>query len=339
MAHKIASHWKHLEDSTIKCTLCPRECKINEGRRGSCFVRKVEDGQLILDPYGTISTPAVDPIEKKPLYHFLPGTTTLSFGTVGCNLACKFCQNWDMSHGKSVDMGFRKYDPQEVVEIAIAQRCKSISFTYNDPVIFLEYAKEVAYLAHEQKIKTVAVTAGYLNQKAREDFFSFIDGANIDLKAFTDKFYQQLTGGSLGPVKDTLQYLASETSVWFEITNLLIPGHNDSIREIEAMCSWIYDTLGENIPLHFSAFHGAGKMVNMPRTSLQSLIAARDVAIKCGVKYVYIGNVDFSEGQSSFCKKCGNKLIERSWYDLNISGINKLGSCLTCGMQFDGIFD
>ncbi len=332
-------YWTKLQNGKVQCDLCPRNCKLNEGQRGLCYVRGREDDEIKLYTYGRSSGFAIDPIEKKPLNHFLPGTPVLSFGTAGCNLTCKFCQNWDISKSREMDTLQAEASPEEIVAAAIRSNSRSIAFTYNDPVIFLEYARDVAKVAHENNIKTVAVTAGYINPEARKEFFSFIDAANIDLKAFSNDFYKQLTGGELQPVLDTLIYLKNETKVWFEITTLLIPGKNDSDGELTAMCQWIVDNLGTNVPLHFSAFHPDFKMKDVPRTPKQSLNRAREIAMKAGLNYVYIGNVHDSRGSSTYCPSCSHLLIERDWFQLGKWKLDKSGACTNCGHEISGEFE
>ncbi len=332
-------YWTKLDNDKVRCDLCPRYCKLSEGQRGLCYVRGCEDGEIVLHTYGRSSGFCVDPIEKKPLNHFLPGTPVLSFGTAGCNLACKFCQNWDISKSREMDTLQAQASPEEIVKAAIKSGSKSIAFTYNDPVIFLEYAKDVAEIAHQHNIKTVAVTAGYINPEPRKEFFSFIDAANIDLKAFSEDFYKKLTGGELQPVLDTLVYLKNETNVWFEITTLLIPGQNDSDEEITQMCHWIKDNLGPDVPLHFSAFHPDFKMTKIPQTPKQTLSRARNIAKEVGIHHVYTGNVHDPAGASTYCPSCGERLIERDWYQLGDWNLNEAGLCATCGHKLSGVYE
>ena len=272
-------YWHPLDDGRLQCDLCPRFCKLREGQRGLCFVRARRNDEIVLATYGRSSGFCIDPIEKKPLNHFLPGTPVLSFGTAGCNLACKFCQNWDISKSREFDRLQESASPEAIAETAIATGCRSVAFTYNDPVTFLEYAVDVAQACHERGLRTVAVTAGYITEEPRAEFFRHMDAANVDLKAFTERFYWKICGAHLQPVLDTLTYLQDETDVWFELTDLLIPGENDSETEIEAMTQWILKHLGPDVPLHFTAFHPDWKMMNVPPTPLETLKRSRDIAL------------------------------------------------------------
>jgi len=327
-----------LENDKIRCDLCPRFCTMKNGQRGLCYVRGAQENEIRLYTYGKSSGFCIDPIEKKPLNHFYPGEPVLSFGTAGCNLACKFCQNWDISKSREMDTLQSPASPKEIVQKALEYHCKSIAFTYNDPVIFLEYAKDVAYYAHQNNIRTVAVTAGYINPIPRAEFFSFIDAANVDLKAFTSDFYKKLTGGDLSAVLDTLKYIVNETNVWLEITTLLIPTKNDSPEEITLMCQWIHDNLGDRVPLHFSAFHPDFKMLDIPATPFETLTMARQCALQVGLKYVYTGNVHDPEGSSTYCPKCQTLLIERDWYTLGEFNIDAEKRCKKCHTPIDGFF-
>jgi pyruvate formate lyase activating enzyme len=332
-------YWHVIDDGRIQCDLCPRDCKLKDGQRGACFVRMREGDQIVLTSYGRSSGFCVDPIEKKPLNHFYPGSSVLSFGTAGCNLACKFCQNWDISKSKDMDRLMDQASPETIALAAEQHGCKSVAFTYNDPVIFAEYAMDTADACHARGIKTVAVTAGYIHEEARRDFFSKIDAANVDLKAFTDEFYYKLTGSHLQPVLDTLVYLKHETDVWFEITTLLIPGKNDSTEEITAMCEWIKKELGSDVPLHFTAFHPDHKMPDIPQTPTATLVRARDIAFKAGLKFVYTGNVHNQDGDTTYCSNCHAKLIERDWYEIKQYNLNEDGCCPECGTELVGEFD
>lgn len=334
-----ARYWHMLGDGRMQCDLCPRDCKLHEGQRGACFVRMREGDQMILTTYGRSSGFCIDPIEKKPLNHFYPGSSVLSFGTAGCNLACKFCQNWDISKSKDMDRLMDQASPTAIATAAEEYGCKSVAFTYNDPVIFAEYAMDVADACHARGIKAVAVTAGYMHDQARRDFYAKMDAANVDLKAFTEAFYFKLTGSQLQPVLDTLRYLKHETDVWFEITTLLIPGQNDSDEEITAMCQWIRKELGADVPLHFSAFHPDYKMPDIPATPAGTLIRARQIAMREGLQYVYTGNVHNQEGDTTFCPGCQAPLIVRDWYQIKQYRLTGDGSCPDCGTAIAGRFD
>ncbi|HMA88912.1 MAG TPA: AmmeMemoRadiSam system radical SAM enzyme [Burkholderiales bacterium] len=328
--------WHALEDGRIQCDLCPRDCKLHEGQRGACFVRKMQDSKMVLTTYGRSSGFCVDPIEKKPLNQFYPGSSVLSFGTAGCNLACKFCQNWDISKSREMDRLMDEATPETIAGAALRLGCKSVAFTYNDPAIFAEYAMDVADACHAKGVKTVAVTAGYMRAEARREFYAKMDAANVDLKAFTDDFYFKLTGAHLQPVLDTLVYLAKETDVWTEITTLLIPGKNDSDAELEAECKWIARNLGLDVPLHFTAFHPDWKMRDVPATPPATLRRARDIALREGLRYVYTGNVHDEEGGTTYCPSCGEAVIVRDWYDIRAYHLTESGGCVHCGAQVAG---
>ncbi|MHB8838638.1 MAG: AmmeMemoRadiSam system radical SAM enzyme [Gemmatimonadaceae bacterium] len=337
-SHHPARWWHALPDGRIQCDLCPRECKLHEGQRGLCFVRQMEDGAMVLTTYGRSSGFCVDPIEKKPLSHFYPGSSVFSFGTAGCNLACKFCQNWDISKSREVDTLVDRAMPDEIAAAALSAGCASVAFTYNDPVIFAEYAMDVADACHAVGLKTVAVTAGYMCDAARREFYATMDAANVDLKAFTEEFYHALTGGHLQPVLDTLVYLTRETNVWVEITTLVIPGHNDSDAELEAMSRWIVRELGADVPLHFSAFHPDWRMMDVPPTPPATLTRARDIARRAGLHYVYTGNVQDRAGGTTLCPGCQAALIERDWYDIRAYRVTHDGRCPECGTAIAGRF-
>ncbi len=331
-----ARWWHALPDGRIQCDLCPRDCKLHEGQRGACFVRQMSGGRVRLTTYGRSSGFCVDPIEKKPLNQFYPGTSILSFGTAGCNLACKFCQNWDISKSSEMDTLMDAATPGAIAAAAQELGCKSVAFTYNDPVIFAEYAIDVADACHERGVKTVAVTAGYMHAEPRREFYARMDAANVDLKAFTDEFYFRLTGAHLAPVLETLEYLVKETDVWTEITTLLIPGKNDSDAEIAAECEWIAGHLGPDVPLHFSAFHPDWKMRDVPATPAATLTRARAIARRAGLRYVYTGNVHDEEGGTTCCPACENPVIVRDWYDIRGYHLSDGGACLKCGAQLAG---
>jgi len=331
--------WHELEDGRIQCDACPRYCKLHEGQRGLCFVRARVENQVVLTSYGRSSGFCIDPIEKKPLNHFLPGTPVLSFGTAGCNLACKFCQNWDMSKSRELDTLMDRAEPETLATAARALGCRSIAFTYNDPVIFLEYAVDTARACREVGIKSVAVTAGYVGEDARREFFRHMDAANVDLKAFTDRFYHRVCGGRLEPVLDTLRYIKRETTVWLELTTLLIPGENDSPEELDQMTRWVVEELGPDVPMHFTAFHPDWKMLDIPATPLSTLEQAREIALGNGVRYAYTGNVHDKAGESTYCHGCGQRLIGRDWYVLSEWNLTADGHCNRCGAPCAGVFE
>lgn len=332
-------YWHMLEDGRIQCDLCPRYCHLKDGQRGLCFVRARQHDQVVLTTYGRSSGFCVDPIEKKPLNHFLPGTPVFSFGTAGCNLACKFCQNWDISKSREMDTLADQAEPETIARAAEELGCRSVAYTYNDPVIFHEYAIDVAQACRARGIKSVAVTAGYVCPEPRAEFYRYMDAANVDLKAFTDAFYWKLTGAHLEPILNTLRYLKHETSVWIELTTLLIPGENDSDRELDAMTRWVVTELGPDVPMHFTAFHPDWKMQDHPPTPPETLTRARRIAIANGVRYPYTGNVYDSEGGSTYCHHCGRELIGRNWYVLGAWNLTAQGNCRFCGTPCAGVFE
>jgi len=332
-------YWHELEDGRLQCDLCPRHCRLREEQRGLCYVRQRLDDEIKLVSYGRSSGFCVDPIEKKPLNHFFPGSSVLSFGTAGCNLACKFCQNWDMSKSREMDTLADRAMPETLADVATELSCKSIAFTYNDPIIFLEYAVDVAAACRSRGVKSVAVTAGYVDPEPRVEFFNAMDAANVDLKAFTDRFYHKVCGGHLAPVLETLEYIHRETNAWLELTTLLIPGENDSERELDEMTGWVVEHLGPEVPMHFSAFHPDWKMRHIDHTSADTLTRARSIAMANGVRYAYTGNVHDPVGSSTYCHACGELLIERDWYRLGRWGLDDQGCCAACGTGLPGCFD
>jgi pyruvate formate lyase activating enzyme len=334
-----ARYWHRLDDGRLQCDLCPRDCRLHEGQRGACFVRQRVGDQMVLTTYGRSSGFCIDPIEKKPLNHFYPGSSVLSFGTAGCNLACKFCQNWDISKSHDMDKLMAQASAETIADEAVKHHCKSVAFTYNDPVIFAEYAMDVADACHARGVQTVAVTAGYMHDQPRREFYAKMDAANVDLKAFTEDFYFKLTSAHLQPVLDTLVYLHHETRVWLEITTLLIPGHNDSSQELTALSQWIFKALGPEVPLHFSAFHPDYKMGDVPATPSATLLRARHIARAAGLHFVYTGNVHNIEGDTTFCPHCRAPLIVRDWYQINQYRLTPEGHCPDCGTALAGRFD
>jgi pyruvate formate lyase activating enzyme len=332
-------YWHRLDDGRVQCDVCPRACRLHEGQRGLCFVRGRARDQIVLTSYGRSSGFCVDPVEKKPLNHFLPGTPVLSFGTAGCNLACKFCQNWDISKSREIDTLADAAAPEALANAAEALGCRSVAFTYNDPTIFLEYAIDVADACHKRGVKAIAVSAGYVCAEPRRDLYAHMDAANIDLKAFTQDFYHRVCAGHLDAVLDTLEYLAHATTVWFEITTLLIPGHNDSDAEIDAETRWIAEHLGRDVPLHFTAFHPDYKMRDVPPTPPATLTRARRIALHNGLRYVYTGNVHDRAGGTTYCPRCGEPVVVRDWYDLRRYNLTDEGACRSCDMPVPGVYD
>ncbi len=334
-----ARYWHALDDGRIQCDLCPRDCRLHAGQRGACFVRQRVDDGMVLATYGRSSGFCIDPIEKKPLAHFYPGTSVLSFGTAGCNLACKFCQNWDISKSRDMDRLLESASPTAIANTAADLGCKSVAFTYNDPVIFAEYAMDVADACHARGLKTVAVTAGYIRAEPRREFFAKMDAANVDLKAFTENFYFKITGAHLQPVLDTLVYLYHYTPVWLEITTLLIPGKNDSDAELAALSAWVGRELGPEVPLHFSAFHPDFRMTEIAPTPPATLLRAREIARDAGLHHVYTGNVHHRDGDTTFCAQCATALIIRDWYQIDEYRLNDDGTCPTCHAPLVGCFE
>ncbi len=333
-----AQWWHRLDDGRLQCDLCPRDCRLHEGQRGLCFVRAREGDTMVLTTHGRSSGFCIDPIEKKPLNHFHPGSSVFSFGTAGCNLACKFCQNWDISKSREMDRLMDAASPERIAQAAHESGCRSVAFTYNDPVIFAEYAMDAADACHALGVQTVAVTAGYMHADPRRAFCAKMDAANVDLKGFTEAFYFQQTGAHLAPVLDTLQYIVHETDCWLEITTLLIPGQNDGNAELEAMTRWVMEHLGPEVPLHFTAFHPDYKMTDVPATPLATLQRARRIALANGLHHVYTGNVHDREGGTTFCAGCGEVLIERDWHAVSGYALDANGACPHCGTALAGRF-
>ncbi|MDP2809601.1 MAG: AmmeMemoRadiSam system radical SAM enzyme [Rhodocyclaceae bacterium] len=333
-----ARWWHALPDGRIQCDLCPRDCKLKDGQRAACFVRANQGGQMILTTYGRSSGFCVDPIEKKPLAHFFPGSSVLSFGTAGCNLACKFCQNWDISKSREMDTLMDDATPEAIARSAAQHGSKSVAFTYNDPVIFAEYAMDTADACHALGIQTVAVTAGYMHPAPAREFFAAMDAANIDLKGFTDDFYFKLCAGHLKPVLDLIAMVHHETDCWIELTTLLIPGNNDSDAELRMLSEWCFKELGPDVPLHFSAFHPDYRMIDVPATPPETLRRARKIAQDAGLRYVYVGNVHDPEGDTTFCPACGKPVIARDWYEILRYDLDDAGHCVHCHAAIAGRF-
>ncbi len=332
-------YWHRLPDGRVQCDVCPRYCKLHEGQRGLCFVRQNLTSRIVLTSYGRSSGFCIDPIEKKPLNHFLPGTPVLSFGTAGCNLACKFCQNWDMSKARDMDRLLDRAEPTALAEAAEHFGARSIAYTYNDPTIFLEYAADTAIAARACGIRSVAVTAGYITPQPRRELFAHMDAANIDLKSFSEDFYRRICGGGLAPVLETLEYVKHQTNCWLEITTLLIPGYNDTSGELKAMSRWVQEHLGSDVPWHFSTFHPDWKMPDVPSTPPKTLNLARRIARETGMRYVYTGNVHDPEGESTYCHSCGRQLIGRDWYEITKWALTADSRCPDCGTALPGVFE
>jgi pyruvate formate lyase activating enzyme len=334
----VGKWWHKTEDGRIQCDLCPRDCRLNDGQRGFCFVRQRVGDEIHLTTYGRSSGFCVDPIEKKPLNHFYPGSSVLSFGTAGCNLGCRFCQNHDISKAREWDRLQDQASPEAIAARAKQLGCQSVAFTYNDPVIFAEYAMDVADACRGVGVKAVAVTAGYMREEPRVAFYEKMDAANVDLKAFTQGFYEKVTLSDLQPVLETLEYLARKTKVWLEVTTLLIPGLNDSEAEVKALSEWMVEHLGPGVPLHFSAFHPDFKLTDVPPTPPETLSRARKQARAAGLKHVYTGNVHDVAGDTTSCARCGETLIVRDWYDILDYRLTPKGACAKCAAPLAGHF-
>ena len=330
--------WTALPDGRVRCDVCPRECALHDGQRGLCFVRRREHDAIVLTTYGRSSGFCIDPIEKKPLHHFLPGSSVLSFGTAGCNLACRFCQNWDISKSRNTDTLADAASPRTIAEAALAEGCASVAFTYNDPIVFLEYAADVADECHAVGLRTVAVSSGYVHPGPREELFGRMDAVNIDLKSFDDDFYRHVCGGRLQPVLDTLVWLVAN-GIWVEVTTLVIPDHNDSDAELGALSTWLVDQLGPDVPLHLTAFHPDFRMRDVPATPPATLTRARDLAMAAGLRFVYTGNVHDAAGGTTMCPGCATPAVVRDWYRLESYRLTGDGRCRACGRQMPGVFD
>ena len=336
----VAADWWHrLDDGRFQCDLCPRYCKLHDGQRGFCYVREARDDKIVLTSHGRASGYCIDPIEKKPLNHFLPGSSVFSFGTAGCNLGCRYCQNWDISKAREDTRLSAWASPEEVADAAAQAACRSVAYTYNDPIVFAEYAIDCAMAARERGLKNVAVSSGYMTEQAREEFYVHMDAANIDLKAFTEEFYHKTCFAALDPVLDTLKWLKHKTDVWLEITTLLIPGYNNSEPEVDRLANWVLDELGPDVPLHFTAFHPDFKMTDVPSTTPEALRRARDQGLKAGLNYVYTGNAEDPDGQSTYCPVCGQRVIERDGYRIGRWELGDVAQCSKCGTKIPGLFE
>ncbi len=332
-----ARWWETMADGRLHCYLCPRHCHIGPGQTGFCFIRTNIDGRLYQLGYGRPAAINIDPVEKKPLNHFFPGTKILSMGTAGCNMGCFFCQNWDISKAKSDQVHATDLSPADVVQLAVERHVPSLAFTYNEPTIWGEYVIDIAREAHAAGLNNVIVSNGYITREAFFDVYHHIDAANIDLKAFTEKFYAKITLTHLQPVLDTLKWLRHETGVWFEITNLIIPSLNDEQEEFRQLIGWILENLGDDVPLHFTAFHPDFKLLDKPATPPETLHRARKLAMEMGVKFVYEGNI-FSDGGDTICPKCRKRIVRRSWHSIKSNNLAE-GKCVHCGTQIPGVFN
>lgn len=330
--------WFHrLGNGRLECEVCPRRCRLKDGQRGFCFARQRQGEQIVDTTSCTSLGFQIDPVEKKPLNHFYPGTSALSFGTAGCNLGCTFCQNWHMSRAKEVEASSAPVQPQAIAQAAKRYGCQSVAFTYNDPIIWAEYAIEVAKSCRACGVKTVAVSNGYMSPGPRRLFYEYMDAANIDLKAFTEGFYRRYCLASLKPVLDTLVYIRAHTKTWLELTTLIIPGLNDSPQEMTAQCRWIANELGCDVPLHLTAFHPTFRLTDREPTPLSTLLRLREVALEQGLKFVYTGNVMSPATQSTYCPKCGELLLERQWHRVEVKAL-RAGRCRRCGEVVPGVW-
>lgn len=336
----VPTRWSHpLPDGRVQCDVCPRACRLHDGQRGLCFVRARDGDAIVSTTYGRSSGYCIDPVEKKPLHHFLPGSPVLSFGTAGCNLTCRYCQNWDISKSRDTDTPADAALPMDIAAAARELGCRAVAFTYNDPVVFLEYAADTARACRAAGVATVAVTAGSIEPGPREELFAQVDAANVDLKGFSEDFYHRVCGASLAPVLGTLRWLVHTSDVWVELTTLVVPGRNDSDAELEAMTRWVVDELGPDVPMHFSAFHPDFKMLDVPRTPARTLARAREIALGNGVRYAYTGNVVDVEGGTTICPGCRRDVVVRDWYRLLAYELSDDGRCRYCGTAIAGRFD
>ncbi|HNW26459.1 MAG TPA: AmmeMemoRadiSam system radical SAM enzyme [Candidatus Gastranaerophilaceae bacterium] len=326
-----------LSDNITQCTICPRNCRLKEGQSGFCHIRKNVNGEIVLTSYGYNTGLAIDPIEKKPLYHFYPGSLVLSFGTLGCNMGCDFCQNWRTTKSKDDSASLNYTSPEKIADLAQEYGCKSVAFTYNDPVIFFEYAVDTAKICREKGIKTVAVTAGYINPEPRKEFFKYMDAANIDLKAFNPEFYKKHCLANIEPILDTIKYVKNETDCWLELTTLLIEGENDSEQDLQKECDWILKNLGDEVPIHFSAFHPDYRVTDKSKTKFSTLLKAYSIAKKAGLKNIYTGNTCDIETATTYCSKCKKALIKRDCYHIEEYHLEK-STCAFCGAKCAGVF-
>ena len=331
-----ARYYEKLPNRKIKCTLCPRSCIIDDLERGYCGVRENRQGAYYTLVYGKPCTIHVDPIEKKPLFHFLPASSALSLATVGCNVFCKFCQNWEISQSRPEQVSAMRVSPDEMALRAIQQNCHVVAFTYSEPVVFAEYMYDVAAVAKKSEIRSVMISNGFIQKQPMRDLCTVLDGVKIDLKAFTERFYRELVSGELKPVLDTLVLLRQE-KIWFEIVYLVIPGENDDRNELASLSRWIRSELGEDVPLHFTRFYPQYRMTNLPPTPIKTLQEARNIALDAGVHYVYTGNVPGDKGENTYCPACGKLLIRRLGYTVVENNL-KSSSCPACQKIIAGVW-
>lgn len=334
---KEALYYKKLKNNIVNCNLCPTNCVIKPDNFGDCGARKNIDGTLYSLVYAKLASVSIDPIEKKPLYHFLPGSHSLSIGTLGCNLHCLHCQNYDISQSKADQFIGKEVEPKELIETAIKNSCKSISYTYNEPTIFYEYVIETAKLARKKGIKNIMVTNGYINKEPLQELYPLIDAANIDLKSIDEDFYKKVCSVRLNPILESIKEI-KKIGTWIELTNLIIPGYNDSKQQIEKLVKWVKENVGTRVPLHFSAFYPTYKLLDAERTPPETLLKAKEIAKKQGLKYIYLGNTSLPDAGTTYCPKCSKPLIERGWFEVK-TNLVKNNKCPYCKEKIDGVFE
>jgi len=334
---KDAMFYDNMDDSTVRCHLCRHMCIIDDGKSGICNVRANKNGKLIPIFYNRPIAMAEDPIEKKPLYHFLPASTSLSIATMGCNFRCAFCQNWNISqYDEKTGISFDEISPDEVVNAAISKGCKSIAYTYTEPTIFFEYAYDITRIAHEKGLANIFVSNGYMTRDAIDAIAPYLDAANIDLKCFSDETYRNIMGARLEGVLDSIKHI-KKSGIWLEITTLIVPNMNDGMDEISDIARFIAK-IGVETPWHISRFHPDYKMNNGYPTPIETMKAAYDIGKSVGLNYVYLGNIVTGNAENTYCKNCGKALIERSGYMINSRTLTDAGTCPSCGTRLDGVF-
>ncbi len=331
-----AMWFERLEDKAVRCTLCPRECVVADVERGYCGVRENRGGDYKTLVYGNLCSLNVDPIEKKPLFHYLPGTTALSIATAGCNIECKFCQNWEISQFRPEQVPSTIVPPENLVRIARARRIPTIAYTYSEPVVFYEYMHDTAAVGRKMGVGGVAISNGYICEPALRKLCEHLTAVKIDLKAFTETFYRDMCAGELAPVLHTLEVL-TDIGIHTEVVVLIVPTLNDSVKEVREMAAWLVSSMGPDVPVHFSRFHPTYRVKNLPPTPIKTLERARRAAMDAGLHYVYIGNVSFHEAESTYCPSCGKKVIARVGYRVDTSGLNE-GACASCGRKIPGVW-